>query len=107
MCVKKLKEARNVPSVVNHSQTTVNCSTTAQVGRDVVSLVLNCKNDDRRNMTKLRKSMENGDTRGAHGQAYKDKSKPTDIRSSNINAAKGKCTNANQPLVAMRFEECV
>ncbi|XP_032690063.1 T-complex protein 1 subunit delta [Odontomachus brunneus] len=39
-------------------------------------------------MTKLRKSMENGDSRGAHGQAYKDKSKPTDIRSSNINAAK-------------------
>lgn len=34
--------------------------------------------------------MENGDSRGSHGQAYKDKSKPTDIRSSNINAAKGK-----------------
>lgn len=32
--------------------------------------------------------MENGDARGSHGQAYKDKSKPTDIRSSNINAAK-------------------
>lgn len=31
-----------------------------------------------------------GDGRNAHGQAYKDKSKPTDIRSSNINAAKGK-----------------
>ena len=30
-----------------------------------------------------------GDGRNAHGQAYKDKSKPTDIRSSNINAAKG------------------
>lgn len=30
-----------------------------------------------------------GDGRGALGQAYKDKSKPTDIRSSNINAAKG------------------
>ncbi|CAD1479549.1 unnamed protein product, partial [Heterotrigona itama] len=29
-----------------------------------------------------------GDGRNAHGQAYKDKSKPTDIRSSNINAAK-------------------
>ncbi|XP_003702850.1 chaperonin containing TCP1 subunit 4 [Megachile rotundata] len=29
-----------------------------------------------------------GDGRGAHTQAYKDKSKPTDIRSSNINAAK-------------------
>jgi len=42
-------------------------------------------------MTKnvVRKPMENGDYRGAHGQAYKDKSKPTDIRSSNINAAKG------------------
>ncbi|EFN62007.1 T-complex protein 1 subunit delta [Camponotus floridanus] len=41
-------------------------------------------------MTKnvLRKPMENGDYRGAYGQAYKDKSKPTDIRSSNINAAK-------------------
>lgn len=34
--------------------------------------------------------MENGDNRGSHGQAYKDKSKPTDIRNSNINAAKGK-----------------
>lgn len=32
--------------------------------------------------------METSDSRGAHGQAYKDKSKPTDIRSSNINAAK-------------------
>ncbi|CAL1688015.1 unnamed protein product [Lasius platythorax] len=41
-------------------------------------------------MTKnlMRKAMENGDHRGAHGHAYKDKSKPTDIRSSNINAAK-------------------
>ncbi|XP_012288686.1 T-complex protein 1 subunit delta [Orussus abietinus] len=29
-----------------------------------------------------------GDGRRAHGQAYKDKSKPTDIRTSNINAAK-------------------
>ncbi|KOC69456.1 T-complex protein 1 subunit delta [Habropoda laboriosa] len=29
-----------------------------------------------------------GDGRGAHGKAYKDKSKPTDIRTSNINAAK-------------------
>ncbi|KAF7408622.1 hypothetical protein HZH66_003159 [Vespula vulgaris] len=29
-----------------------------------------------------------GDGRGNHGQAYKDKSKPADIRSSNINAAK-------------------
>ncbi|XP_043515545.1 T-complex protein 1 subunit delta [Frieseomelitta varia] len=29
-----------------------------------------------------------GDGRNAHSQAYKDKSKPTDIRSSNINAAK-------------------
>lgn len=29
-----------------------------------------------------------GDGRGSHIQAYKDKSKPTDIRSSNINAAK-------------------
>lgn len=27
------------------------------------------------------------------GQAYKDKSKPTDVRSSNINAAKGKICN--------------
>lgn len=27
--------------------------------------------------------------RGGHGAAYKDKSKPTDIRTSNINAAKG------------------
>lgn len=43
-------------------------------------------------MTKnlIKKLVENGDHRGAHGQAYKDKSKPTDIRSSNINAAKGK-----------------
>ncbi|XP_071553797.1 T-complex protein 1 subunit delta [Temnothorax nylanderi] len=32
--------------------------------------------------------MENGVSRGSHGQAYKDKSKPADIRSSNINAAK-------------------
>ncbi|EGI63449.1 PREDICTED: T-complex protein 1 subunit delta [Acromyrmex echinatior] len=41
-------------------------------------------------MTKnvMRKTMENGDNRGSHGQAYKDKSKPADIRSSNINAAK-------------------
>ncbi|KYQ54920.1 T-complex protein 1 subunit delta [Trachymyrmex zeteki] len=41
-------------------------------------------------MTKnmMRKPMENGDNRGSHGQAYKDKSKPADIRSSNINAAK-------------------
>ncbi|XP_011156248.1 T-complex protein 1 subunit delta [Solenopsis invicta] len=41
-------------------------------------------------MTKnvVRKPMENGDSRGSHGQAYKDKSKPADIRSSNINAAK-------------------
>ncbi|KAL6266194.1 hypothetical protein P5V15_003054 [Pogonomyrmex californicus] len=41
-------------------------------------------------MTKnvTRKPMENGDSRGSHGQAYKDKSKPMDIRSSNINAAK-------------------
>ncbi|KYN30907.1 T-complex protein 1 subunit delta [Trachymyrmex septentrionalis] len=41
-------------------------------------------------MTKnmMRKPMENGDSRGSHGQAYKDKSKPADIRSSNINAAK-------------------
>ncbi|XP_012538985.1 T-complex protein 1 subunit delta [Monomorium pharaonis] len=41
-------------------------------------------------MTKnvMRKPMENGDNRGSHGQAYKDKSKPMDIRSSNINAAK-------------------
>lgn len=39
--------------------------------------------------------MENGDHRGSHGQAYKDKSKPTDIRSSNINAAKGKITIEN------------
>ena len=30
-----------------------------------------------------------GDGRRPQGQAYKDKSKPTDIRSSNINAAKG------------------
>ena len=37
--------------------------------------------------------MENGDSRGSHGQAYKDKSKPADIRSSNINAAKGKIIN--------------
>lgn len=46
----------------------------------------------RGNMTKnvMRKAMENGDNRGSHGQAYKDKSKPMDIRSSNINAAKGK-----------------
>ncbi|KYM88596.1 T-complex protein 1 subunit delta [Atta colombica] len=41
-------------------------------------------------MTKnvMRKPMENGGSRGSHGQAYKDKSKPADIRSSNINAAK-------------------
>ncbi|XP_011876970.1 PREDICTED: T-complex protein 1 subunit delta [Vollenhovia emeryi] len=41
-------------------------------------------------MTKnmMRKLMENGDSRGSHGKAYKDKSKPMDIRSSNINAAK-------------------
>ncbi|KAG5330640.1 TCPD protein, partial [Acromyrmex charruanus] len=41
-------------------------------------------------MTKnvMRKTMENGDNRGSHGHAYKDKSKPADIRSSNINAAK-------------------
>ncbi|XP_072751489.1 T-complex protein 1 subunit delta [Anoplolepis gracilipes] len=41
-------------------------------------------------MTKnlMRKPVDNGNHRGAHGQAYKDKSKPTDIRSSNINAAK-------------------
>jgi len=38
----------------------------------------------------MRKPMENGDNRGSHGQAYKDKSKPADIRSSNINAAKGR-----------------
>jgi T-complex protein 1 subunit delta len=31
-----------------------------------------------------------GDSRKAHTGAYKDKSKPADIRSSNINAAKGK-----------------
>jgi hypothetical protein len=31
-----------------------------------------------------------GDSRKAHAGAYKDKSKPADIRSSNINAAKGK-----------------
>ncbi|XP_018407279.1 PREDICTED: T-complex protein 1 subunit delta [Cyphomyrmex costatus] len=36
----------------------------------------------------VRKVTENGDSRGSHGQAYKDKSKPADIRSSNINAAK-------------------
>ncbi|XP_077256631.1 chaperonin containing TCP1 subunit 4 [Temnothorax americanus] len=42
-----------------------------------------------KNMFSMRKQgMENGDGRGAHGQAYKDKSKPADIRSSNINAAK-------------------
>ncbi|XP_024876344.1 T-complex protein 1 subunit delta [Temnothorax curvispinosus] len=42
-----------------------------------------------KNMFSMRKlGMENGDSRGAHGQAYKDKSKPADIRSSNINAAK-------------------
>lgn len=29
------------------------------------------------------------------GQAYKDKSKPADVRSSNINAAKGKMRNNN------------
>lgn len=29
------------------------------------------------------------------GQAYKDKSKPADVRSSNINAAKGKMRNHN------------
>lgn len=34
--------------------------------------------------------MEASNSRGAHAQAYKDKSKPTDIRSSNINAGKGK-----------------
>lgn len=33
-----------------------------------------------------------GDGRGAHGKAYKDKSKPADIRSSNISAAKGNRT---------------
>jgi T-complex protein 1 subunit delta len=31
-----------------------------------------------------------GDSRKAHTGAYKDKSKPAEIRSSNINAAKGK-----------------
>ena len=32
-----------------------------------------------------------GDSRKAQAGAYKDKSKPADIRSSNINAAKGTC----------------
>lgn len=32
-----------------------------------------------------------GDNKRPQGGAYKDKTKPTDIRSSNINAAKGKC----------------
>lgn len=31
-----------------------------------------------------------GDVRSVHNVAYKDKAKPTDIRNSNINAAKGK-----------------
>jgi hypothetical protein len=31
-----------------------------------------------------------GDNRRTQSNAYKDKSKPADIRSSNINAAKGK-----------------
>ena len=48
---------------------------------------------DLRNVTNLSRMTAitaSGDGRNAHGQAYKDKSKPTDIRSSNINAAKGK-----------------
>lgn len=34
-------------------------------------------------------SAAGGDGRRALGKAYKDKSKPADIRASNINAAKG------------------
>lgn len=34
-----------------------------------------------------------GDANKARGTAYKDKSKPQDVRLSNINAAKGKLTN--------------
>ncbi|CAK9834156.1 T-complex protein 1 subunit delta [Anthophora retusa] len=40
------------------------------------------------NVTNLPKMTTFGVGRNPHGQAYKDKSKPTDIRSSNINAAK-------------------
>lgn len=42
------------------------------------------------NLSRMTAISAGGDGRGNHGQAYKDKSKPTDIRSSNINAAKGK-----------------
>jgi len=52
----------------------------------------------------MRKPMENGDSRGSHGQAYKDKSKPADIRSSNINAAKGKIINA---ICDRPFSNCI
>lgn len=60
-----------------------------------------------RNMTKnlMRKAMENGDHRGAHGHAYKDKSKPTDIRSSNINAAKGKSDHRDMSFSLRRVKE--
>lgn len=34
-------------------------------------------------------TIASGDSRRAHPGAYKDKSKPTEIRTSNINAAKG------------------
>lgn len=40
-------------------------------------------------MTALSASGDGKRAQGHSGQAYKDKSKPTDIRSSNINAAKG------------------
>lgn len=43
------------------------------------------------NLSRMTAISAGGDGRGNHGQAYKDKSKPADIRSSNINAAKGKC----------------
>lgn len=35
-------------------------------------------------------SVGSGDNKNQQGSAYKDKAKPTDIRASNINAAKGK-----------------
>lgn len=50
--------------------------------------------------------MENGDARGSHGQAYKDKSKPTDIRSSNINAAKGKRVRDSLASIAVTANAC-
>lgn len=40
-----------------------------------------------------------GDGRRALGQAYKDKTKPADIRASNINAAKGMSSLAKFPSI--------